>query len=517
MNSELLKCTPTKVFCPLCGEWHKWTGGELEKYTYLKPIVFKECNPHQNPIAHSITAFFDDKGCYLSVDLCRSSKESFFRQTIPFDSFHKIDSKSASTITFLYTMLNFACSCTNIQFGFEFDKSDYDQYSYVGISRKEAVEDSQCMEQCSQEQECDSQCMEQSPQECRTLNNINEQAQIKEEPNMSKTTMNGTSIKTLLYEKSPKENFELLKTWADKYKPVLKWTVPVVAVYAAYRILNSKNSDLSVNNVAETCEKILGFKITLLENQKALKELMALGGIATVAYGSIKLISSFIGTNNEENEISADISVEQVEEKMTQLESISKKFSFLQPTTENMLPIALSVILVYTALHKPRFNGKFSKKVHNLTEDFQAKVDVYCNLAKGFIQDKFNIDLSDEAEQKKMKICVFLLGIMGVFAFLYGKKVLSNKFTSKDDNAEVFKSATVFVEQAKDILNKLAPTLYTSLITFLVSKKLLSLEEEQVFSDGITTEEADHRPAGYKAVANAENTSNNESSEVFAD
>ena len=147
-----------------------------------------------------------------------------------------------------------------------------------------------------------------------------------------------------------------------------------------------------------------------------------------------------------------------------------------------MLPIALSVILVYTTLHKPKFTDKFAKKVHVLTEDFQIKVGLYRDLAKSFIQDKFNIDLSNDAEQKKVKICVFLLGIMGVLAFLYGKKVLGNKTTSEvateTDNATLNKSITIFVKQAKEIVEKLAPTIYTSLITLLVSKKLLSLEEE---------------------------------------
>ena len=301
---------------------------------------------------------------------------------------------------------------------------------------------------------------------------------------MSETTKNGTTIKTLLYENSPKENLELMRTWAEKYKPVLKWAVPVAAVYAAYRILNSNECDLSVNNVAETCEKKLGFKIAFLENQKALKELMVLGGISAGAYGAVQAISGFLGNNKREKEVSTDVSVEELEAGMTQLESISKKFSFLQPTTENMLPIALSVILVYTTLHKPRFTGKFAKKVHLLTEDFQIKVGLYRDLAKSFIQDKFNIDLSNDAEQKKIKICVFLLGIMGVLAFLYGKKVLGNKANSEaadeTDNANFNKSVTVFVEQAKGIVEKLAPTLYTSLITLLVSKKLLSLEEEPV-------------------------------------
>ena len=154
---------------------------------------------------------------------------------------------------------------------------------------------------------------------------------------MAEAAKKGTSIKTLLYERSPKENMAMLKTWAEKYKPVLKWAVPVAAVYGAYRILNSDEFDLSVNNVAETCEKKLGFRMECLENKKALKELMVLGGLSAGAYGAVQALSGLLGANNDEKEISPDISVEEVETGMNQLQSISKKFSWLQPKTENML------------------------------------------------------------------------------------------------------------------------------------------------------------------------------------
>lgn len=300
---------------------------------------------------------------------------------------------------------------------------------------------------------------------------------------MAEAAKKGNSIKTLLYERSPKENMAMLKNWAEKYKPVLKWAVPVAAVYGAYRILNSDEFDLSVNNVAETCEKNLGFKMECLENKKALKELMVLGGLSAGAYGAVQALSGLLGVNNEKKEISADVSVEEVETGMNQLQSISKKFSWLQPKTENMLPIALSVIMVYVTLHKPKFTGKLAKKVQVLTEDMQIRVGLYLDLAKDFIQDKFNIDLSDEEEQRKLKICAFLLALMGILAFLYGKKVLGDKSESEADDKkqkkEINKSVEAFVAQAKTVVEKLAPAIYTYLITLLASKKILMLEEAQ--------------------------------------
>lgn len=300
-----------------------------------------------------------------------------------------------------------------------------------------------------------------------------------------------TSIKSVLYEKSPKENLETLKIWAGKYKPTLKWIVPMAAVYGAYRILNSKEFDLSVNNLAEVCEKRIGFKLEILENKKALKELMAIGGIAAGAYGAVKAVSGILGTKEK----AEDISVEEVEAGMTQLDSISKKFAWIQPKTEDMLPVALSVILVYVTLHEPKFNGKISSKIHFFTEDLQIRLGTYADMAKLFIQDKFDINLNTAEGKNKIKICGFLVAVLGVLAFLYGKKVLGNKEASKESEEETSNPVKSFVEQAKAIIRKIAPTAYTTVLTMLVSKKILASEEilefyeEDDTSDSETHEE----------------------------
>lgn len=533
MNPAFLKCTPRQILCPYCGKWHDWNGRELEYFDSPDyTIGLGNSNAPRGCKDGIYRVYFYDNECHYAVDeMCRKANLSL-RGHIPISSL--VESENEPIVTFSVACTTdydvglsecYPCDYVNscnyvklgdegdkrhmtVTLGFKFDQSDYDKFAKVAFLSRKSKE--------IQERESDLQCREQSLQEREDiLNEKAEQSKNKEELNMSETTKKGTSIKTLLYEKSPKENIEMIKTWAEKYKPVLKWAVPVVAVYGAYRILNSTECDLSVNNVAETCQKKLGFKIAFLEDKKALKELMVLGGISAGAYGAVQAISGFIGANKKENEISSDISVEEVKEGMTQLESISKKFSFLQPKTENMLPIALSVILVYTTLHKPKFTGKFANKIHVLTEDLQIRVGLYLDLAKSFIHDKFNIDLSDDAQQKKLKICIFLLGIMGLLAFLYGKKVLSNKADSEDDgetnNEDLNKSAKVFVEQAKKIVEKLAPTIYTSFITLLVSKKLLALEEDDNFLEVV------HIAETASEVAESEDTENTPQSEPDED
>ena len=538
IDKRILQLTPKRLFCPVCGKWHGWTGKTLSSHT-LNCSYNHECN------YASVEIYVDEEQIHVKSDnICDKFSEEINLE-VDFDDVEcdatypvikiPFTLHSDECISHMECCLcghryncNFLKNCDNcgddkdekvfhLNFEFEFNRRYFDIYSQEirnemvrkqqeeeaqrqqELARQREAEEAQRQQELARQREAEEAQRQQELARQREAEEAHRQQELarqreaeeaqrlknkaKEEQKVAEATKKGTSIKTLLYERSPKENMEMVKAWAEKYKPVLKWAVPVAAVYGAYRILNSDEFDLSVNNVADTCEKKLGFRMECLENKKALKELMVLGGFSASAYGAVQALSGLLGNNSEEKEISPDISVEEVETGMNQLQSISKKFSWLQPKTENMLPIALSVILVYVTLHKPKFTGKFANKVQVLTEDFQIKIGLYLELAKDFIQDKFNIDLSDEEEQRKLKVCAFLLVLMGILAFLYGKKVLGDKSAPKEDEGkdkeEINKSVESFVAQAKTVVEKLAPTIYTYLITLFVSKKILMLEEAQ--------------------------------------
>ena len=493
MNPKLLKLKPKRYLCPYCGEWHEWElnyplevyDGEVYEASFIcsnQPIgcnkgkytiFFRDCNDYDFDYCFYSTeplckrANFELEGKIKIKAITESSDEPRVTFKVPFKP-----RKTVGTYECLDCDSRRVCNLVSlsdagyddhmeIPFGFEFDRDDYMQYSNVGrLAREQALK-----------------------------------AQRNTEPKDKEETTMKTSIMSQLYEKSPKENIETIKAWAEQYKPVLQWAVPVAAVYGAYRILNSGEFDLSVNNIAETCEKQLGFKVELLENKKALKELMVIGGLSAGAYGALKLISGIFGENEKK-----DVSVEELEDGMSQLENVSKKFAWIQPKTEDMLPIALSVILVYIALHKPNASGKIAGKVSNFAEDVKIRFETYFDLAKLFVQDKFNMDLSNDKDQKKLRICGFLVASLAIFAILYGKKILETKSDGEEESEEGHeksnKTMESFAEQAKKIIAKIAPTMYTTLITFLVSKKILMLEDStETLDENGNNEEASSEPA----------------------
>ena len=284
-------------------------------------------------------------------------------------------------------------------------------------------------------------------------------------------TVMATTLREQIYEHSPKENIELIKDFLERYKPALRWAVPVACVYGAYRIVNSK--DIDVNELSKKCKKEMGFEFEVLKDKKTLKELVALGGIVAGAYAFCKVLN-FAGNMTSP-------SIEEIEEKMETVEEAHKKFDWIQPKVEKLMPVAVSVLVVYVLTQKPQWFEKAKEKVDNVVGDVSTKTGVYLDMAKLFISAKLNIDLDDEEQAKKFRAFAMLSAVVGVGAFLYGKGV----FNMKDDESFMDKNPRLkeFIEQTKAIMEKILPTAFSAVTTYMVTKHIIDGEEEQAFED----------------------------------
>ena len=43
IDKRILRLTPKRILCPLCGEWHDWEGKTLQSYDYYNSYKY-ECN-----------------------------------------------------------------------------------------------------------------------------------------------------------------------------------------------------------------------------------------------------------------------------------------------------------------------------------------------------------------------------------------------------------------------------------------------------------------------------------------
>lgn len=170
MNPELLKCIPIRYLCPFCGKWHKWEGFKLiflQHYPIELKCLKADC------IAHHYcyyTINFDDKYCNVFIgcmyhELINSSIpissiiESINRPIVMFEVTSSRIGIAGEELCLIcpsynsqvenlhpYTKSKAKCALTRldarrdrtIKLGFEFSKSDYDQFSKVSIiARKE--------------------------------------------------------------------------------------------------------------------------------------------------------------------------------------------------------------------------------------------------------------------------------------------------------------------------------------------------------------------------------------------
>ena len=43
LDKRILRLTPKRIFCPLCGDWHDWEGKRLQEYSEDAPYEY-ECS-----------------------------------------------------------------------------------------------------------------------------------------------------------------------------------------------------------------------------------------------------------------------------------------------------------------------------------------------------------------------------------------------------------------------------------------------------------------------------------------
>lgn len=516
MDREILSLRPTEYLCPTCGEWHPWdSGARLEYFVSENRRFTKTCpyTPYNMDDQH-FTGFFREGNFYFSVsnpcnivshqlngcipisEIIEKLDEPVATFNVWYENSSRVSERNCMRCLFTEKCISYKQYLNTmnggnsiIQFGFKFDRKEYAQActSLSGYMQRTAKLEQEAADLSVEKARLHavSQALrEESDQLVAEKNQFqtekNEFYAMKEATKMSEnktvtTPAKGTqknSLLSQLYEHSPKENVELVKAWANKYHGVMSWAIPVVTVYAAYHILDKSKCDLNVNNISEKFEEKLGFRLEMLDDHRKLKELLTIGGVASLAYTAVKGVSTILNTQETK-----DISIEDVESGMDKLQAASNRFSWIQPKVEDLLPIACSVIMVYVSLHKPKFTGPIMSKIQDFSEDLKIRIDVYWDWTKAFLSSKLGLDLNNEKDQCKLRFTILLTAILGIAGFLYGKKVLTAKASTEANDKKVNESITKFVDQAKSILEKIAPTLYTTLLTFLASKMILREEK----------------------------------------
>lgn len=417
--SNILNLEPKGIICPFCGEVHSWKGwGNSIKCTNCaKGTVKINYDSESKKISYSTTAtclraYQVMKGELLLSDLEVCKSEPQIRFYAPFTSEQVVNSLECSGC-------DFKKKCTYRRLGDEGDGRHmqvpfglvYDEEEYYSVLKK------------------------------------------------------GNSMNNRIFERiwkhAPEENFEIVKKWAEKYKSTLQWAVPVVSIYAAYQILKSPAFSTRLEKLGNECEEKLGFTLEPLKDKKALRELMVLGGTTATAYAAIKGVSSIFKTDE-------DITSESIEDGMGQLEKIHKKFSWITPKTEKLLPVAISVLIFYMMTMEKKADKV--ETVKEIAKNLMTKIVVYVDLAKYFVADKMKIDLDNEEEVQKLKRFTLLAGVAMIGMFLYGAKTTGELEEKKADGKEKFFS------QLLDIMKKLMPTVFAGTASYLAAKNLLAKE-----------------------------------------
>ena len=465
INEKILRLKPKKFHCPICGNWHNWDGKSLlnsSSYDYdcnhWRISIWIEEDEYEGTKIR-ITSDQDDYSC--------DKIESIDTYAL-MDEIEYVEGEPQIAIPFAVSTEELVCDdeCENCNMYNECklveanhcEEDDFKLNLRLVLQYNKRYFDKYCEEtEVILKEEKDK-----TPEGVENKHKIKN----KEELNDSK------DIKNQLLEHTPRENIEIFKDWCAKHKDTFKWAIPVVCIYGAYKILNSTQTGLTTKNVEEECQKKLGVSFDCLKDNSALKELLTLGGIASIVVIASKAFSSIY---KEEGTIDIDsISTQNIEEGLDKLEKSKSQLNWIQPKIEKLLPVAVSVIIVYLMASKTQVLDK-TKEI--FTDSFARKISTCVDLAKLFVADKFHIDLEDEEQNKKLKIFALLAGIVAITAILYGRQVLGKKAIINEENASnKNEMLDKFIQQVIGIMKKLMPTAFAGLTAFLVAKHVLKEE-----------------------------------------
>lgn len=490
MRKEFLEIVPIKYQCIFCNEWHGLYERKPFSYYDSELYVMRlECENNYLEIY-----FDEDYSCCYKVHIDCACEQQEYKGKIPLEEIQEDNGYCKISFSFrpgVYGSRE-CLGCQNykvcpyynekIEIIFEFDAQEYS--SVLQLLHKEFKE-------------------ERKTEKEQLLNgNLEKEQQVKE--NKEETTMEKTTIWNQLYEHSPKENVEIAKKWAEKYKDTLKWVIPVVSIYSAYRILNSKKSGLTIDNIDKECQKKLGFKLEALKDKKVLGELMVLGGLSAGAYTAIKAISAIYNKNTED-----ELSVEEIEDGMEKLDGARKKFGWIQPKTEAMLPVAVSVVIVYVMTQKPAWFESIKNKASRIIGDLSCRTSVYLDMAKLFVTSKLNVNLDNPEEAEKFKKFALLATIVGIGVILYGRKILGKRANMEGENeTKGNEKLEKFITQLLSIMKKMLPSAFAGISTFLITRKVLKADDVVDISDETNID------GDYEELPNEDVTDNEDSTEA---
>lgn len=294
MIDERIFSLPIKrLYCPACGNWHDWEGDPLAEHNESWPYRYK-CNGFpftlyikENSIFHfdlgnfcskftwANRFFFDAKFDQLDVEVDKTNP--IIKIPFKFDHFVRKDFDCSLCKRERDRYCNFSKNTCSFMFQIEFDdRKSFDKYA-ESIRKEQFKEDDQQHQseltmQHEEENNHNQELKKQPDEESKCQQDLKKQHdkktqnhqelerpniekikspkttnQVKDDNAMNKKSTEKTTIKQQLWEHAPKENFKIVKQWAEKYKPTLKCAIPVVTIYVAYRILNFKNSGPSAD------------------------------------------------------------------------------------------------------------------------------------------------------------------------------------------------------------------------------------------------------------------------------
>ena len=498
IDPRILRLKPKRIYCPLCGNWHDWDGNALKSYDFYEPYEY-ECN------GSTVSIYVESDTIYI--------QSSSFCDAINNDISIKVElcnldydlTAPIIKIPFTLTSDEIICSdecdscglseseiCNFVKIG-DNRNDDEDEYKLNGefifefanrYFYKYAEEGRNEMRK-QQQVELERQQKAAKAQEKLNKENKKEATPMATTPI---TAIENTTLKNWFLDTTPRQKGQQAMAIVNKHKDVLKWTLPLAAIYAAYKILDDPNSGITVENADEIFEETFGEKSDFLSNKAKMRKLVKRGSAIALGYAGVKLASNFTKPSSTTTIEDLEASIDEGVRKISNSEKVIKS---LAPNASDIVPAAISVIILFAMVNpmKLTFLDNAKYKLSSLPKFITNGLEDAVEWGKDILVEHFNIDIESPEFKKNSKKILVLSVIAAVAVFVYGKNMLSKKATAKAEKVD--SKLKGFMDYLMNLFKKIAPSAFAAVTTVLLASKLTDIKPSGKKDDIIDGEATD--------------------------
>lgn len=275
------------------------------------------------------------------------------------------------------------------------------------------------------------------------------------------------SIREQLYKVSPEVNRIVFNNFLKEHRKDFGWLTPVAAFGIAGYLVKAKVINLDI------LQKVVKEKLGIELDANAIKRFGANVGIASAVFAGVKIGGKLLSGKKDKKNLLEGLSLKNVSfTKINETINEAKSLKSLKPKAEELLPISLSIIVLFIITRPVKEIKALSwakEQFYAVFGGFAYTVSETVDNAIIMLASKMNLDTSEEDDVLKIKKFIIFMLLAVILLYAYGKNVAKNDSKKKELRG--------FFSQLLTVINAVAPAAFATIVAIGVERKIFTKED----------------------------------------